>query len=92
MFGLIRLGILGLVGLAVLYFTVRAYARSVHRERLEKEWDASPPAGQGATERGLYIESGMQAYEHGLRRRLIWLVVILPVIAFAGIVYLVNYQ
>ena len=51
MFGIIRLAFLGLIGLSVLYLVVRTYARSVHRERLEKEWDANPPAGQGASER-----------------------------------------
>lgn len=92
MFGIIRLALLGLIGLTVLYLVVRTYARSVLRERLEKEWDANPPPGKGASERQVYIDSGLQAYEHGLRRKLIWLVVILPIIGFAGIVYLVNYQ
>ena len=92
MFGIIRLAVLGLIGLSVLYLVVRTYARSVHRERLEKDWDANPPAGQGDSERAVWIESGLNAYEHSLRRKLIWLVFVLPVLAFAGIVYLVNYQ
>jgi hypothetical protein len=34
----------------------------------------------------------MDAYRHGLRHRLIWLVYIIPTVVVAVTVYLVNYQ
>jgi len=92
MIALIRLAAIGLVGLSILYLMVAAYSRSVRREKLEKHWDAAPPEGQGEAERTAYIEEGMRAYEHGLRKKLIWLVFIIPMIIFAVIVYLVNHQ
>ena len=92
MIAIIRLLIVGFVVLTIIYLIARTYARSVRREALEKEWDANPPEGQGATEREAFIEAGMQAYEHGLKRKLLWLVYILPMIAFALVVYYINYQ
>ena len=92
MIALIRLAVLGFIALSVLYLMVGTYSRSVRREKLEKHWDANPPEGQGDTERRAYIEAGMRAYEHGLRKRMIWLVFIIPMIIFAVIVYLVDFQ
>ena len=92
MIAILRLAVFGLIGLSVAYLLVSVYSRSVRRERLEKHWDAAPPTGQGDTERTAYIEDGMRAYEHGLRKKLIWLVFIIPMIIFAVTVYLVNFQ
>ncbi|MGQ0611624.1 MAG: hypothetical protein ACT4N9_11045 [Paracoccaceae bacterium] len=93
MIGLIRAAVFGFVGLSVIYAVVSIYSRSVRRERLEKEWD-SDPAREGLTklERDAYIESGMRVYQNGLRRKLIVLVYIVPAVAFAVIVYVVNAQ
>jgi hypothetical protein len=87
-----RLMIFAFVGLSVLYLIVSVYSRSVRREKLEKRWDAEPPEGQGEAERTAYIEDGMRDYERGLKKRLIWLVYIIPMIAFAVIIYLVNWE
>lgn len=92
MIAFIRLAIFGFIGLSVLYLLIGAYSRSVRREKLEKHWDAAPPEGSGETERKAYIEEGMRAYEHGLKKRLLWLVYILPMIALAVIVYFIDYQ
>ena len=54
----------------------------------EKKFDAGGIEG----ERDAYIEAGMQAYEHGLRRRLLWLVYIIPMVVVLATVYAVNYQ
>lgn len=93
MLGLIRAAVLGFVALSVIYAVVSIYSRSVRRERLEKEWDTDP-AREGLTrdERDAYIEAGMKAYHSGLRRKLIILVYIVPTLAFAVIVYVVNMQ
>ncbi|MCX8510069.1 MAG: hypothetical protein ORN49_14535 [Rhodobacteraceae bacterium] len=92
MVALIRLFVLGFLALSLVYLMVRTYARSVRRERFEKEWDAAPPVGAGKAERRQFIEDGMRAYDHGLKKRLLWLIYILPMIALVVIVYYVNAQ
>lgn len=92
MIAIFRLLIIGFVVLTLVYLILRTYARSVRREALEKEWDANPPEGQGVTERDAFIEAGMQAYELGLKHKLLWLVYIIPMAALAVTVYLINYQ
>ena len=87
-FGWIRLILLALVFLTGIYFLVSIYSRSVRRERLEKRYDAGGVAG----DRDAYIADGMQRYEQGLRKRLIWLVIILPLTAMAATVYFVNWD
>lgn len=88
MIAIIRLAIFGFVAMTVMYVTISLYSRSVRREWLEKTFDAGGIDGS----RDAYIEDGMQAYQHGLRRRLIWLVYVIPTVAVAAIVYVVNYQ
>jgi hypothetical protein len=92
MIALLRLAVFGFVGLSVLYVLVSIYSRSVRRESLEKRWDANPPEGQGEAERSAFIEAGMRDYEQGLRKKLIWLIYVIPMIVMALTVYLVNYQ
>ena len=87
-FGWIRLILMALVFLTVIYFLVSIYSRSVRRERLEKRFDAGGVEG----DRDAYIADGMQHYERGLRKRLIWLVIILPLMAMAVTVYFVNWD
>jgi hypothetical protein len=91
-FGLARLIVMALIGLTVVYFLVSIYSRSVRREKLEKEWDTDP-AREGAPEadRTAFIEGGMDAYRHGLKRRLLWLIYIIPMIVFVAIIYFVNW-
>ena len=84
----IRLILLTLVFLTVVYLLVSVYSRSVRRERLEKRFDAGGVEG----DRDAYIAQGMAAYEHGLRKRLIWLVIVLPLTAMAATVYFVNWD
>jgi hypothetical protein len=86
-FGWLRLLVLALVVLTVVYWLVSIYSRSVRRERLEKRYDAGGVAG----DRDAYIAEGMAAYEKGLRRRLLWLIYIVPLGAMAVTAYLVNW-
>lgn len=88
MIGIVRLVVFGFVALTVLYFLISIYSRSVRREGLEKTFDAGGVEGA----RDAYIEAGMRAYEHGLRRRLLWLVYILPTAIVAATIYFVNFQ
>ena len=88
MIGIIRSAVIGFILLTVVYFIVAMYSRSVRREKLEKKFDVGDVEG----DRDTYINDGMQAYEQGLKRRLIWLVYIVPAVIVITTVYLVNYQ
>ncbi len=88
MIGIIRAAVLGFILLSVVYVIVSIYSRSVRREKLEKKFDAGGIDG----DRDAYIEAGMQAYKKSLRRRLIWLVYIIPAVGVSATVYFVNYQ
>ena len=90
---LFRLAIFGFVALTVVYLLVSIYSRSIRREKLEKAWD-SDPAREGSLpdERAAYIEAGMAAYRHSLRRKLIVLVYLIPMAIVGLTTYLVNYQ
>jgi len=85
-FGWIRLAVVGFSLLTLVYLLVSVYSRSVRREKLEKRFDAGGVAG----DRDAYIEAGMQLYRHGLRRRLILLVYIVPVLTSVATIYFVN--
>jgi uncharacterized membrane protein len=91
--GWLRLAFMMYVVLTIIYFFTSLYSRSVRREKLEKEWD-SDPAREGTLpdERKAFIEAGMQAYEKGLKRRLLWLIYVIPTIGFAATVYFINWS
>ena len=93
MIGILRILVFAFIGLSVVYLLVSIYSRSVRRENLEKAWD-SDPAREGAAkaDRDAYISGGMAAYEHSLRKKLIWLVYVLPAVAMAVIIYFVNWN
>ena len=89
MIGFLRAIVIWAVVGAVAYFVLRIYARSLRREALEKEWDAAP---QGDAEaRDAFIDKGMAEYEGSLRNRLLVIIFVLPFIAIAVLLYLVNY-
>ena len=84
--GWLRLIVFGFVGLTIVYWLVSIYSRSVRRETLEKRFDAGDVEG----DRDAYIQAGMADYERGLRKRLIWLVYIIPMVAMGLTIYFVN--
>ena len=85
--GWLRLAFMALIGLTVVYFVTGIYSRSVRREKLEKRWEAEGLEG----DRDAWIEAGMNAYERGLKKKLLWLIYILPMVAFVAIAYFVNW-
>jgi ABC-type Na+ efflux pump permease subunit len=90
--GMARLIVMALIGLTVVYFLVSVYSKSVRREKLEKEWDTDPAREDAPqADRTAFIEDGMNAYRHGLKRRLLWLIYIIPMIVFVSIIYYVNW-
>lgn len=88
MIALLRLLLFGFIGLSVIYLLVRIYARSLRREALEKEFDQGGQPGL----RQEFIDRGLAVYERSLRRRLLWLVYIIPMVLMAVTIYLVNYH
>lgn len=84
---MLQLIIGGFIGLSVIYWIISAYSRSVRREKLENEFDAGGIDGL----REDFIAKGMAQYEHGLRRRLIALVYVIPVVLIVVIAYVVNH-
>lgn len=90
MIGFVRLMLFWAVVSALFYWLLLIYARSVRREALEKEWDATLRAEATATERDAFIAQGMVAYEGSLRRKLLWGVIVLPFLAIGLLFYLVN--
>jgi len=88
MIAILRLVFFGFIGLTLIYWLVSAYSRSVRRERLEKEFDGGGVEGA----RDDHIGLGMAKYEHGLRKRLILLVYVIPTVVVVVTVYFVNYQ
>jgi hypothetical protein len=91
--GWLRLAFVMYVGLTIIYFITSIYSRSVRREKLEKEWDTDPAREGGSPDaRAAFIEAGLQAYDRGLKKRLLWLIYIVPTIGFATTIYFVNWH
>ncbi|MBS8227618.1 hypothetical protein [Vannielia litorea] len=88
--GLIRLVVVGFIVLTVIYFCISIYSRSVRREKLEDAWAEDHPDGGDPAARSAYIEGGMQAYHSGLRKKLILLVYVIPVIVVVAILWFTN--
>lgn len=91
MIALFRLLIVGLVVLTAVYWLLLVYARPVRRERLENEYDEGSVDGDVKGHRDDYITQGMADYEHGLKRKLLWLVYILPIGTMLVLVWL-NFE
>ena len=91
--GWLKLAFLMYVALSVIYFFTGLYSRSVRRERLEKEWGNDPErTGGDPSSRDAFIDAGMLAYDKGLKKRLLWLIYILPTIGFLTVIYFVNWH
>lgn len=86
MIAALRLLVAGFVLLSVIYLVARAYARSVRREALEKEWEEHP---QG--DRDQFIEEGMRAYERSLWPRLLLAIYVVPMVLILVAIVVVNF-
>lgn len=85
--GWLRLIFMALVVLTIVYFFVGLYSRSVRREKLENQWVEDGLVG----DRDAWIEEGMKAYDKGLKKRLLWLIYIVPIVVFVTIIYVINW-
>ena len=87
----VQMFVVAVVGLSIVYWAISVYSRSVRREKLEKRWDADHAGQPDPEARRTYVETGMARYEKGFRKKLIWLVYIVPLVIMAVIYYLTNY-
>lgn len=90
MIALIRLMVIGFVVMSIFYVLISIYSRSVRREKLEKSWDEENPDAGDAAARHEYIEDGMRQYESSLRKKLIWLVYVIPTLLVITLLYFTN--
>ena len=74
------------VVLVVLYLVLSLVLRLRERRRLGAEWEA----GDRLVERDIYLREGMADYDHSLRTRLLWLVIVAPMAGLMLLLYLVN--
>lgn len=88
MLAFLRLVVFGFLILSVIYLVVSLWSRATRRSKLEQEWQASGRPGDKDT----YITQGMAQYERSLRRKLILLIYIVPVVAIAAIIYVTNFM
>jgi Mg2+/citrate symporter len=72
--------------LVAVWLGLSLWLRLAERRRLTQRWEAEGRPG----ERDGFVRTGMAAYERSLRRRLLWLVVVLPLAALAAVLYLLN--
>lgn len=86
MVAFLRLAVFGLVALTVVYLIVAAYFASLHRERLERRWQAAP---EGRRED--FMAEGMRAWRHSARHKLILGVYVVPVLVVAALIYWLNF-
>ncbi|MCH5377310.1 MAG: hypothetical protein JJ992_25385 [Planctomycetes bacterium] len=87
---LIRLVVFGFLFLSIVYLAISWYSRSVRREKLEDRWLDDHPGDTESPDRDAYIKDGMTRYEHGLRKKLIWLVYVVPTVVVIAILVITN--
>lgn len=87
MTALFKLLFFGLIFLTAVYVALLWYFRTEKRVKLEREWEETGRPGNRET----YIAEGMRQFEHSLKRRLLWLVYIIPVTTVAVMIYITNY-
>lgn len=88
MIAFFKLALFGYVGLTVIYWLLAIYFRSLERERLENAYDHDGGTGS----RDDFIAQGLADYEHSLRRRLIWLVFVIPTGVVIALVWILNFS
>lgn len=84
--GFLRALFIFFVILLAIYLVLSLVLRLRERRRLAEEWEA----GDRLVDRDIFMEEGMAAYDHSLRKRLLWLVIVLPMAGLAILLYLLN--
>lgn len=84
--GFLRVLFVFFVLLLAIYLALSLMLRLRERRRLAEEWEA----GDRLVERDIFMEEGMAAYDHSLRKKLLWLVIVLPMAGLLLLLYLLN--
>lgn len=84
--GFLRVWLVLAVLLLGLYLVLSVWLRLAERRRLAREWDLSTAGG----DREAWMREGLAAYDRSLRRRLLWGVVVGPLVALAVLLYVLN--
>lgn len=87
MIGLLRLLVVGFLGLSVLYLCLGFWSRSVRRRKLGEEWDEEGRTG----DREAFIREGLRDYDLSLRPKLLLGVYVIPMLIIGLIIYLNNF-
>ena len=72
--------------LVVVYLVLSVWLRLGERRRLAEEWELGPQEG----ERENFMAAGMAEYDRSLRKKLLWLVIVLPMAGLGLLLYLLN--
>lgn len=88
MFGAMRLFLGLLVVQTFAYFALSLYSRRVRRQKLETWWEEKGKTGN----KEAFVERGLHVYDNSFRRKLILGVYIVPWVAIAALIYVVNYM
>ena len=86
----VRLVVFGFLALSVIYLCVSLYSRSIRREKLEEEWDATSPDDATPDMRANFVANGIAVYESGLRKKLILPIFVIPPLVVGSIIYFIN--
>ena len=84
--GFLRVLFAFLLVLVAIHLALRLWLRLRERRRLAEEWEAGPRQG----DREAFMASGMADYDRSLRKRLLWLTIVLPMAGLALLLYLLN--
>ncbi|MRU15930.1 hypothetical protein FDP25_10880 [Roseovarius sp. A21] len=88
MLAFLRLVVFGFLILSVIYVIVSFWSRAVRRRKLEQEWNDTGRPGDKDT----YMTKGMAQYDRSLRRKLILLIYVVPVVVISVIIYVTNFM
>jgi amino acid transporter len=88
MIGITRLVLVVVVAQVIAYICLSLYSRSVRRNKLETWWDEKGHTGN----KEAFVERGLQKYDNSFRRKLILAVFIVPWVAIAALIYVINFM
>lgn len=87
MIAFVRLMVMGFVALTIIYVCLSFYSRAVRKSKLRKKWHDGPQL----VDRDTFVQRGLERYDGSIRRKLIWGVYVVPMVAVVVIIYLTNF-
>ncbi|NNK15715.1 MAG: hypothetical protein HKP51_02290 [Sulfitobacter sp.] len=88
MLGFVRLIVMLFVALTVIYVSLSFYSRSIRRSKLKKKWHD----GKQLVDRDTFVQRGLERYDGSIRRKLILMVYVIPLVVIGVIIYLTNHS